>query len=72
MLEISFLNELNPVSARKPSTEAPSSLKCDIKGPSLQEREVELTLLERVLNAATTLLLGGANLMYANSLTLGY
>jgi len=57
---------------KKPSTEAPSSLKCDIKGPSLQEREVELTLLERVLNAATTLLLGGANLMYANSLTLGY
>lgn len=57
---------------KKPSTEAPSSLKCDIREPSLQEREVELKLLERVLNAATTLLLGGANLIYANSLTLGY
>jgi len=27
---------------------------CDIKGPSLQEREVELTLLERVLLLKST------------------
>lgn len=66
------LTQSLPVTKKKPSTEAPSSLKCDIREPSLQEREVELKLLERVLNAATTLLLGGANLIYANSLTLGY